>query len=73
MTASFEPLNAKQQLVKTALVFIVMAPMLLIAAFWRHSLIAQHFGAVCDISIIACAAMSISSRHWLHRYCVRGD
>ncbi len=28
MTASLEPLNAKQQLVKIALVFIVMAPTL---------------------------------------------
>jgi hypothetical protein len=61
MIATFQPLNAKQQLVRIALACIVLTPMLLIAVFWRQSLMAQHFGAVCELTIIACAAVSIFS------------
>jgi hypothetical protein len=67
MTVSFEPLSAKQQLVRIALVFIPMVPMALIAAFWRNSLVAQHFGAVCDMSIIASASISVFSRVWVRK------
>jgi len=67
MKAPFEPLSAKQQLVKMALVFLPMVPMGLIAAFWRNSSMAQHFGAVCEMSIIVSAFVSVFSRTWIRK------
>jgi len=67
MTASFEPLTAKQQGAKIALVFPLMVPMVLIATFGRHSLMGQHFGAVCDITLLAALAISVSSRVWIRK------
>jgi hypothetical protein len=67
MTTSFEPLTAKQQLVKLALCGIVMVPMSLIAAFGRHSLMGQHFGVVCYTTVLASLAISVSSRMWIQK------
>ena len=64
MRVSFEPLSAKQQMVKIGLVFVVMTPVMLVAVFGRQGLMGQHFGAMCEISIIASAGISLTSRTW---------
>jgi hypothetical protein len=67
MRALFEPMSAKQQMSKIGLGFVVLTPMMLIAAFWRHSYMAQHFGAVTTLSMIAVTSLSVSSRSWLQK------
>jgi hypothetical protein len=51
-------------MVKIGLVFVVMTPVMLVAVFGRQGLMGQHFGAMCEISIIASAGISLTSRTW---------
>jgi hypothetical protein len=67
MTTSFEPLSAKQQVVKIALVGMLLTPIMLIALFWRDGLFGQHFGAVATITILATSIVPVSSRTWIQR------
>jgi hypothetical protein len=67
MSALFEPLSAKQQMVKIGLVCVVLTPMMLVAVFWRHGFMGQHFGAMCNITIIASLGISLSSRTWIQK------
>ena len=65
MTASLHPLTAKQQVLKIALLCVLLMPMLLIALFFRSSYLGQHFGALGFGTVMASLFVNISVRTWI--------